>query len=102
MITKEEERKILQTTVMRMSAGDKISALRITDFQTEYYTDNNFTMCKITSETPIVSGVGFSKRNPNYPQLKFNAEIGQKIALSSACKDYVKRLIKINDIQNIP
>jgi len=96
MISEQIKQQILDTIINRAKIGDKISADRIIDINTKFYTDGNYTMCKINSKIsgrPEITEVGFSKRNPNYPQLKFNKELGEMLSFVNAAKRYVSQLI---------
>jgi len=99
MISRQTEQTILNTIIERTKTGNKINAERTYGINTEYYTDKNYTMCKMTSivlgaTTPTIIEVGFSKRNPNYPHLKYNQLIGEQIAFANTAKRYIIKLIE--------
>ena len=95
MISKQTEQTILSKVIERTNINTAINADRIYGIKTEYYTDKNYTMCKIESivlGSATVTEIGFSKRNPNYPHLKYNQLIGEQIAFANAAKRYISKI----------
>lgn len=91
-----EEHKIIETVISRIAKHHKrvecIAASRIINAYSGYYVRKPYTMAKITSTEDGVTkiGVGFSKCNPTD---RYNVEVGEKLAFSKACKDYIYNLI---------